>query len=253
MAETRSDTREKPFTCLICEKDFVRQDSLTRHAKLHHKPGDEDTRSRGDGIAYDSLTSMNAHKVVVQQTQYDLEDISILEDTVVLAGESTVEHDAARPSVLSSDTSTVNDPQIQGMAFDSTFPNLSEVNAEPDLWQLLLNDMLPGSTSLQASPHFLESLGLIGDPLFAAFAPAANQPTYGIGDYMQSTGNANFPQSFLASTEGTTVYREADDEAPLDRETGRSQEAVTEVRSLVSNLVCLPRGKTLISQSRTFG
>lgn len=116
-------------------------------------------------------------------------------------------------------------------------------NNEPDLWQLLFNDLLPGAGSLQTSSHFLESLGLANDPLFAAFAPASIQPgnlagpsgTY--APFALNRSDHINGQSQAVIGVGLSRVRAQDDEGLFDKETGRSQEAVTEVRSLVSNLV----------------
>lgn len=114
---------------------------------------------------------------------------------------------------------------------------------ELDLWQLLSGDLLPGAQSLQASPHFLESLGLATDPLFSCFTQQSVIPRPAFHNPDHANDNLNPMQNiqYQHSADNGMRSDRHEESQPIDKETGRSQEAVTEVRSLVSDLVSLSR------------
>lgn len=127
---------------------------------------------------------------------------------------------------LALDSANVTDPFP---AFSNPLPidpsTLSFGVEQPlDLWQLLTSDALVGADSIQASPHFLDSLGLGG--AFIRSGGAATQETH------RTTTDAN-----ARSTIDELVPSVPASNPTPERVSIRGEEALTEVQSLVRDLV----------------
>jgi hypothetical protein len=124
-----------------------------------------------------------------------------------------------------------------------------------DLWQLLYNDLLPGSDSLHTSPHFLDSIGLGSDLFIAnqkpqaqsqAPAPTTFHPPPSVEPMHGSTvlPSVRLPDvPLLPSTpiRAQAMPLERDPSREVEHDPGRSQAAIREVRSLVADLVSMSR------------
>lgn len=122
-----------------------------------------------------------------------------------------------------------------------------------DLWQLLYNDLLPGSDSLHTSPHFLDSIGLGSDLFIANQKPQAQAPVPATATFHPPPsvepmhGSAVLPsvrlpdQPLLPSTpiRAQAMSLEREPSREVEHEAGRSQAAIREVRSLVADLVSM--------------
>lgn len=127
-------------------------------------------------------------------------------------------------------------------------------NDDVDLWQLLSCDLLPGSTSLRASPDFLDILGL-GTDLFSNRPPISesHHPDHSLprteSEFSRRESSTQREPSLEQNDSQTTswMYSRANPMVSAERfrasnerspaPVARSQQAVNEARLMISDLV----------------
>lgn len=164
---------------------------------------------------------MNGYRTTESDVRHTL-STDLSDPTLFWADE---DHQGLPPQLDGPGPSTVNmlppsPPQNTAGQSNGTDGIISADADSFDMWQLLYNELLPGSQSLHATPHFLDSIGL-GTDLFDQ--------------------NLHPPDPF--AVDGTNRDQAAGPSAGSLVQGGtsdRSQEAIINLRLLMSNTVSRP-------------
>lgn len=137
-------SRLQPHRCSECGRRFARQDSLLRHSRLHMA----DATSQDDPTPHRSPPG----------TQAASSGLTLATDSVELMREVETWPMPVEVPILSTlnqaNESSVGEP---GPVFEQPHPSFHN---DLDIWQLFTEDLLPGFESIQASPRFLDTVGL---------------------------------------------------------------------------------------------
>jgi hypothetical protein len=279
-----ADTKDKPFKCDSCDRLFNRHDSMLRHLRMHQRgptAGGSSSRDNDDPPQISPSRQSGPLAPLPQTDAAWANSFAAFQRTSTppIAAASAPPPPPPPTSIvppiplpsqqLAPPSHGPTHPLGQGfiggggvqfppqpMATPMPTAAMSLVDGTDnttDLWQLLYNDLLPGSDSLHTSPHFLDSIGLGSDLFFAnqkpqaqVLAPATSYPPPPIEPMHGSSvlPPVRLPdQPLLPSTplraQATSLERKPSRE--VEHDPGRSQAAIREVRSLVADLVSMSR------------
>ncbi|WRT68234.1 uncharacterized protein IL334_005210 [Kwoniella shivajii] len=220
----RAHTITKPFQCTACDRKFSRQDSMQRHLRLKHRSASQSVIELSAGEESlpilggseppfgfsPTAVSLPAHPEAGRPYDADTVGSSIWLSEMMDPPSSTLRTtlsghdpkslpngDTFRTVPEATHTSTSSTLGIsstnESAQTVATYPEFDTVDfpigAPPsgdDMWQLLSEEILPGSHSLHASPHFLAELGLDANAFFQSSTdPVSRGPQ--CGDVVQDT------------------------------------------------------------------
>ncbi|WVR06133.1 hypothetical protein IAU60_003163 [Kwoniella sp. DSM 27419] len=159
-----------------CDRAFTRQDSMQRHVRLTHKqsfaPREGAEASSEASIPIEPYSSSSWTEADEQASSSGQTGSPVVRDDADDQGDHFEELDyglGLDQAAMTREPASIRLYTDVELCLDSSEPLFSFPMGQPvgeDIWQLLSQDLLPGCSSLRASPQFLTDLGLEADSLF---------------------------------------------------------------------------------------